>query len=207
MGSFGLIWQGQFGLNYLKNPVFSTSYYILGALLGIFLLGRDSFSNIISNKKHCGLILIQLVLFLVLPSVINMKFPIDTHVLPLVIEKKFFFPLFDIRVSVSKLAEIIFQQSLILVMIHFLRQKLPSRNDIVRVFTIIFFLMHTPLVILFELKTALIFILPSLLAGFLFSYSIVKFKYGVALSYGVHLGFYLVVGLLYRTDLINLLNS
>jgi len=202
MGAFGLIWQGHFGLSYLNNPFFSTTYYLLGTLIGLLIFGRDSYNVILSEKRHSLFIISLLSLFIILPSNIESSWPLAPHISSIVLEKKFFFPLFDIRVSISKLSEIIFQQSLILVLVNYIYRSLKSKKETVKYFSTIFFLMHFPLVIIFDFSTALIFIVPSLIAGIVFSSSIVFLKYGVGFSYLVHLGFYLGVGILYRTDLI-----
>lgn len=197
MGGYLLILKPM-GFNYIENFPITSSYFILCAAIG----GHTFKLKTLLKPPHKSKIqLIQLILislcFLAIPQIIESYFPLSQKMIEKVIQLEFYYPLFKIESSITKLADIIFQQTLILMMVLYLKDKLVENSKVIKKFTIIFFILHTPLIFIFS-STSLVFIIPSVLAGILFSYTILNYKYGVFYSFTIHMSFYIFVGVIYR---------
>ncbi|EQC50455.1 hypothetical protein [Bacteriovorax sp. DB6_IX] len=206
MGAYPLMWDKFFGFNYLETPMFTVIYYLSMAFLGCYLFFQEELISHLTKKSNSVIMGFFSVLFLLLPSVIESFIPLNSMTKKVVLEYKFFFPLFDIKASFSKLSELIFQQLLIYVCLFKYQKILADKWKTVGVFTALFFVLHFPLVFIFKGLFSLIFILPSLIAGFLFSFSVLHFRAGLATSYAIHLGFYILVGVIYRFLPVSLLS-
>jgi hypothetical protein len=107
------------------------------------------------------------------------------------------FPLFNIETFLAKLADVIFQQVMIFILIFGLAKQGHTHKKIITSFTITFLVLHLPLVFIFK-TYGFVFILPAIFAGAIFSFLILKFKQGPLFSIIVHQGFYLILGILMR---------
>lgn len=137
------------------------------------------------------------ILFFALIYYINQFFPISSEVQKRITDSGFYFPLFRPDTFLAKLGDVTFQQIVTYGVLKKLKETGLSKKETLGLFMIGFFLIHLPLV--FSLKWyAFFFIIPSIVAGGLFSYLILYRRFGFFKSYAIHLSFYLVVGLYLR---------
>ena len=108
-----------------------------------------------------------------------------------------FFPFFTISSTISKSADVLFQQIFILSLLLKLREfRLSDKNNLI-LFGTAFFVVHTPLIISMS-YSALLFIIPSVFAGFIFAYLILNLENGFFYSTAIHLLFYYFLGVILR---------
>lgn len=199
MGFYSLILREHLGFSYQANPALTSIYFVFLGLIGSLVLSGNRLNEyFLPRKKEIFLIFISFFIFILLPSFINLYFPLDDEMRKKIIEWKFMFPLFEFATSFSKLGDIIFQQSLILSLVLFLQEKYKDKTQAILVFSFIFFVLHIPLFIVFDFSVALIFIIPSLIAGWSFSYSILSFTKGFLISISMHQLFYILIGAIFR---------
>lgn len=137
------------------------------------------------------------ILILFLSAAVNVYMPLDAAKTQKILETKLTFPLFHIQTWLSKFFDILFQQVFILALIKELYNLHLSKKEIILIFTLAFTALHIPLI--FSLKLyGLLFIFPSAAAGFIFAYLILNKKAGLFYSFGVHLVFYFILGLILR---------
>jgi heme O synthase-like polyprenyltransferase len=197
MGLFPLVLDNYFGINYENSPFIAMCYYLSSVFVATKLI---DFKLVISHVKENRQLYIMSALFLAflfVPLAIEKILPVSPDMTAFLEKWKFRFPLFRLPISISKLSEIIFQQALVLVLVLHLGSKYNKRESI-KIFTWIFFVLHIPLFIVFQGAVALIFIIPSLLAGIMFSYAILSYRRGASISLLVHLFFYVGVGIIFR---------
>lgn len=197
MGLFPLVLDKYFGINYENSPFIAMCYYLGSVFLATKII---DFKLVIEHIRHNKQLYIMSGLFLgflFVPLGIERILPVGQDMTDFLVKWKFRFPLFRLPISISKLSEIIFQQALVLVLVLHLGSKYDKKESI-KIFTWIFFILHIPLFIVFQGAVALIFIIPSLLAGIMFSYAILSYKKGASISLLVHLFFYVGVGVIFR---------
>jgi hypothetical protein len=197
MGGYILILK-PLGINYIENIHITIPYFIASAYIGAYLFKLPKLlTKEHKNIKQVLRLVCLGVVFLIIPELIDKELPLSPEMIKAVIEKQFYYPLFKIESSATKLADIIFQQTLITGLVLYLKTCLEDNTRVIKTFTAVFFILHTPLIFIFSF-TGLIFIIPSLLAGVVFSYVILKLKYGIFYSFLTHTSFYIAVGLIYR---------
>lgn len=186
------------GISHKDNTLISSSYFIFIAAGGAYLYDLKSYFK---NTQHAPrlllLILINSLIFLSIPATLNNTFPMSQELARYLLKQEFYFPFFTLEISTVKALEIIFQQILIFSLIISLQQKVKSKAQTISLFTLAFFTIHLPLVFVFG-WLAFIFILPSMLAGLVFSYCILSYKYGLLYSVICHQLFYLLIGIAMR---------
>lgn len=193
MGLLSLVFKPM-GINYLENPHIVGSYYILSALIGLkFFFPVKSLHYFKDTKIQLALILLSLVVFIYLVIILKGLIPIGPEKRDSILQLKFYFPLFEVPITISKFADIFFQQALILSLVLFLKERTSSKRVTIGVFTAIFFVIHIPLFVIFG-WSALYFIFPSLFAGIIFSTLILRDSFGLLHSFLVHELFYVLLG-------------
>ena len=129
---------------------------------------------------------------------INYFFPLSEMVVQRIATAKFYFPLFRLETCAFKFADITFQQVMIYGALKKLKEQNLSNHDALLIFGAAFFVIHIPLI--YNLGWyAFYFIVPSLIAGGLFSYLILFKRYGLFKSFATHFLFYIVIGLYLRS--------
>ncbi len=186
------------GVDYLNHYYLTSIFFIISIAFGVkifnFKISFDAVKNL--NKQLLYIVVLSLI-FLVLGYIINLNLPLSDKLVEFIYSKHILFPLFKFETSLTKIIDIAFQQSMIIGLVLVLYGRLKSRARVIIIFTIVFFLLHMPLLIIFS-WSGLIFILPSLLAGFIFSYLILCFNYGIVYSFFVHQFFYIALGIILR---------
>lgn len=181
------------------NSFLLRSSYFLACAIAAGYIYRidDTFPHHANFSKQLPLILIQGVFFIGLCFLIELFFPITDIISAKIMESGFHFPLFRISPMITKFFDISFQQLMIFALLRRLKKIGSTDGQAMKYFSICFFAVHVPL--LFNMKLfALYFIIPSFFAGFIFSYLILKYRFGLVKSFAVHFLFYLLVSLMLR---------
>jgi hypothetical protein len=182
------------------HKFYITAFYFLSfAIFGAY------FYKINYPSSHCEPFSKQLIYFIsaaviliIICMTIDNMFSVNANTLQKIIYSKFYFPLFKWQTLITKICDVFFQQVLIFGFLNKLRESKLSNTTILLLFTACFFIIHIPLIFNFNILYALYFIIPSLLAGVVFSYFILNFRYGQSISFAVHLFYYLLIGLYLR---------
>ena len=189
------------GFTYAKSPEIIAPYFLFFSALGFYYYNlKNKLSHFASYSQQSLFIFATLILTAFLCYYIQALLPISADTLSVIPENKLELPQFSNKFMISKLAEIIFQQIYILALLHQLKAHSMSDLKTIRVFTVFFTLIHLPLVVILGWQ-AFYFIIPSFFAGFVFSYLLLKYRYGLVYSFAVHIGFYLALGTYLRITL------
>ena len=182
------------GFTYAKSPEIITPYFLFFSFVGFYYYDlKTKLSHFANYTKQGFFIAGVFILTMLICHFIKELLPLGPEVLQRIPENKLELPQFSNNFMISKFAEIIFQQTYILALLQTLKSH--SDNDLktVRVFTIFFTLIHVPLVVILGWQ-AFYFIIPSFFAGFIFSYLLLRYRYGLVFSFAVHIGFYIALG-------------
>lgn len=173
-------------------------YYLFCAIIGgYFYRVSESVPNQATFfSQYSGVVLFSAALIATC-LMIEAGFPVGSGVLNKISLSKFFFPLFRSEILLTKFFDILFQQVFIIGVLRELKQQQLSDRKTMYLFAFGFFLLHLPLTMSIGAQ-AIYFILPSLFAGVVFSYLILKLRYGLFASFAMHFFFYLLVGLWLR---------
>ncbi|AGH96080.1 hypothetical protein [Pseudobdellovibrio exovorus] len=181
------------GTNYL-----TTLYYILSAALVLCLYRVKSLlphhEDGLRQLVYMGLFT-AVVIFL--GHIANELRPISIEQANYIKSELFSFPLFKLNTWAVKWSDVAYQQVMLLVILYRLSSLEISKKEMVWLTSIGFALLHFPLLMLFGWK-GFYFIIPSIFAGFIFTYFILYMKRGLFYSYAVHISFYLILGMWIR---------
>lgn len=123
--------------------------------------------------------------------------PIDAIKVDYLLKMEFYYPLLRWQSTFSKSSELIFQQALIAAYLYKAKNLGINKKQNIRKFTLMFFILHLPLFMVFGLS-ALIFIIPSMVAGYFFAWLILNREKGLLYSLILHQGYYLLGSVIYR---------
>lgn len=186
------------GIDYLNYFYLTSLYFIIATFLANYLFDfKESICKVSNLKSQFKWITIQTLLFFILGVIIAHFIPSSTGLESFIEKNRIMFPLFRLETSFTKIVDIAFQQFMIVGLVLVLKDRLKTKAEVIGVFTFVFFLLHVPLLIVFS-WSGLLFILPSFLAGIIFSFLILSYKNGITLSIFVHEYFYLVLGIILR---------
>ena len=189
------------GIDYNKNYHLFSGLFLFFSLLGAILFKSTSKILVIIRERKFQLQLVTSTLIIyLLTFIVEELYPLSNLDFKSIYKMGILFPLFNIETFVSKLCDIFFQQTMICILILNFKENDLSKKTIIKFFTFIFFILHLPLFFIFKFY-ALLFILPSTVAGTIFSYLILSKKSGVFYSICIHQVFYLVLGILIRLNL------
>jgi hypothetical protein len=186
-------------LDYLHHPLLSTACLLFFSLLApiIFLRQWAPIRLIETRERQWLFAVVECVGFLWLCAVIESAVPLNIEHKKLILESGITFPLFTTAPVIGKFFEIIFQQVLIVVFIARLRLWGLNSRQIIKWFALVFFAIHVPLLFQFR-QMAGYYLWPSLFGGPLMAYLITQYRPGWVASLGLHLMFYICVGLIVR---------
>lgn len=186
------------GFNYRDSFLAASIYFFMAGSIGLyFFLPRNSLEFFKDSKTQFALILLSLPIFILLGVSIKSFTVLSKDLAGWLEYLQLYFPFFEIGTTLSKFIDIYFQQAMILSLVLFLKEKSSSKIVCISIFTIVFFVLHFPLIINFGWM-GFAFIIPSLFAGGIFSYLILTSSFGLFYSFLVHEFFYLALGLLLR---------
>lgn len=181
-------WIERFRINYFSSP-FTVSSYFLACSLGAYFLFRDYFREIKNIDKNAFFILIGLIFY----SIVILAF-FSRQKKP----KELFFRFgknqylrLDYRYYISKFFEVIFQQVMIIILVSILQNESFLIRSLSYIF--LFGLIHLFLIRRDGLLFSLIFTIFGIISAFIFPYLILNVKNGIAISFALHYGFYLVL--------------
>jgi hypothetical protein len=179
------------------NPL-SGLFYIFCLLSCIYVVQIQSlFEHHDRLIKQLSAIFLFSVLIILLGYFYNYLRPVSFEQAQLIKSKTFEFPLFYLKAWSVKWSDVAYQQVMIFAVLYKLNSLRITKKQIVWVASTGFALLHFPLFMVFGFK-AIYFVIPSIFAGFIFTYLILHYKRGVFYSFAVHLSFYLVLGILIR---------
>lgn len=182
-------------IDYFNNWYYFSLLFILSPLLSTGILSQiDKVRKTFLEDRKIVYVIALFVVFIALGLSINYYFPVSEAKINYFTEIKFLYPYLFFQTSFTKGLDVLFQQIMILNLILILKEKINSDFKIIVTFGVIFFLIHLPLVIAMS-YTAFLFIIPSSIAGFIFSSLILKHRYGFVYSVATHLFFYLIIAI------------
>lgn len=187
------------GFDYDSGYLVCTLYFLFFAGLGIYHYRvRESLSHHVPFRHQFLLSGTLTAAALAISFLVARSFPIDAQKIAAIKSSHVLFPLFNYGTWLTKLADITFQQVFIFALLKELgRETTLTKDKIVLVAGTAFALLHLPLLFMLGLY-GLYFIVPSVFAGFLFTYFIMNFRRGIFYSYSLHLVFYLLLGIALR---------
>jgi len=186
------------GFTYNENAVVLCAFYLISSIVGIKIFSFiDYYRKIHRPQKQACLIFCLCIVFAVVPIIYFKNYPPVSIFLEDIIKSKILFPLFQFDTQLTKLFDILFQQALIFCLVNYLKNKYTALKSVV-IFSVIFFVLHLPLFIVFQVN-ALVFILPAFVAGGIFAYLIISYRYGLIYSIILHMSYYICFGVLLRS--------
>ncbi len=204
MGVFSLI-MPILGVNHFNNSMISGLYFLLSSALGCYLFLKQSFEKSLKDPYFQFVCIFSLIIIYLCTTTYFDYLRPEYQTNEEIFNTKLFFALFKPSSSFSKVTDIIFQQLMIFSILQYLNFRIKNKKEVQLIFTTVFFIIHIPLFALFGFA-GIVFVLPSLFAGYCFVYLIQNFKYGFIYSFSLHLSFYLFMGIILReTNLINFL--
>jgi hypothetical protein len=183
----------------LKLYYFTCAYYVVAAGVVLYYYKVKSvMSHHDSFQTQSLLIVILYICSLIGGVMLNQYFPISGERQQQIISTGLLFPLWKIETWSIKLSEIIFQQAFIFSILQYIDRIFEySKQKKMTAFALSFTILHFPLLYLFSWR-GLYFIVPSFFAGFIFSYLILSYRWGLFYSFLVHIGFYFLLGSVLR---------
>ena len=186
------------GADQLNNfSVTSISFLVFSAFGAWYYRIDQRLPHQASLKIQGVSIFLLTVLLVIIGLYIVKKFPLSEITQKEIMLSKFYFPLFRIETFITKTCDILFQQVFIYGILKKLKQFQFSNKVTIELFSICFFIIHLPLILSLKMY-AFYFIVPSLFAGFIFSYFILNYRFGLVLAFAVHFCFYLSIGIYLR---------
>jgi len=183
------------GINYLNGYYYTSALFFLGGVFGLILF-RFKFNKEIFLHSSFYVFLVT-VIYSFLALGYDYLYPASSELLSFTFKNNILFPLFNYQTIISKACDIFFQQTLIYILTMLLFSKIQDKLLTVKLFGLCFFILHLPLVFVFGV-TGLLFIVPSIVAGLVFSFCLLQFKMGILYSYSIHFSFYLILGIILR---------
>lgn len=182
------------GFSYDENYIIYSIHFISMTVLGIIVFNAENdLKRRLQGSQYIKLYFFPLLIFLFLTLYIQYIYPLSKEQAIFLKELGLGFPNFTLTTFITKTSDIIYQQTMILILVlAFERQNIPKKK-IVKKFSIIFFVLHLPLLLVFGWH-GLMFIIPCLVAGGIFSYLILYYKQGHFYSIMVHQLFYILLG-------------
>lgn len=186
------------GINHLERSDITFAYFLSIGFLGCLIFGgRRLLQYCQETKRQFKWIFLSFGGFLGMMIIVRNLIPIDPEIEMKLLEMKLHFPLLKLNLGFTKIADIFFQQALIISLVLYLKENFKQKREVVGIFTFMFFLLHLPLVFVFY-WTSLAFIIPSLFAGILFSTFILSGRQGLLNSFLLHEFFYIIFAIVVR---------
>ncbi len=189
------------GYDYNNNYILFSIYYLFSGVLGVKIF--DSYELILKKNQgtnHLYFFIVPTFIFFISTVLIGHYYPMTDTQISKFVDMGIMFPLFNIPTFIAKLGDIIFQQLMILSLVLGLENSGMNKKKIVILFTGVFLILHLPLLGIFK-TFGLLFVIPSVIAGGVFSYLILNYKNGHFYSVLVHQSFYLILGIILRVIL------
>jgi hypothetical protein len=143
------------------------------------------------------MLFVQMAAWIMLGILIDHAWPLSPEQAMRILAKQFYFPLLWPQTLVTKICDVLCQQSLLYFLVQRgVKTKLKNAH-IVGLVALVFFIIHLPLLIYAPNLARLVFI-PNFFAGAAFAYLLLRPKWGLNFSFALHFGFYMVVGLWIR---------
>ena len=182
------------GIDQFHNNSITASYFIAFTLasIWIFKIYRPLTLHQVWSKQLAASLLTAMIYFTLCYLVSN-GIPLRPEVEERILVSRFYFPLFTFGTAATKFVDVLFQQVTIYGLLRRLQLSGLQRNPTIFVFSTAFLLLHLPLFHSLGF-TAVYLVLPSALAGWIFSSLILNYELGPSLALGVHLIFYVTIG-------------
>jgi hypothetical protein len=192
--------------NYILKPylgldgsnAFTSLFFLVCSILALYIYKVKSLFSHHETLKMQSLFVVLCTFFVVaLGHVYNHFYPVDLAKVDYIKKELFSFPLFYTNTWVAKWSDVAYQQVMLVCVLTALNSVSITQKQRVLFSSTGFALLHFPLLILFGWR-GLYFIVPSIFAGFVFTYLISYWRYGIFYSFAIHLSFYLGLGVLIR---------
>lgn len=190
------------GFTFTSGVGYVISYFLFFAGFGFFLFrSMGEMAPLKNYPLQLPVTFLSGIVFCGISLALRPYLPISPENYLYIEKMGFLYPLLTNTTVIGKYSDIIFQQTLIVSLVLFLKKNCRRPREVVEIFTFVFFILHVPLFLEFGLM-ALIFIVPSLFAGAIFSFLITFYSWGVLGSMLVHQYYYIamviILRLLYR---------
>lgn len=190
--------------HFLNADQFNNSWILcihfafFAVISAIFFRVHESLPHLTQMRWQILSILVLAVAFVGLTSLYDTSFILNDKARESIMRSRLFYPLFSVQTTTPKVFDIIFQQITIFGFIKYLLSRNFEKKHVLLTLWLAFACIHTPLMLLGGIYWVTL-VVPSLFAGLLFSYTILKFKYGLASSFALHFLFYFSTGIALRT--------
>ncbi len=180
-------WIEKFKINYFSSPIIISSYF-LACSLAVYFSFIDYFREMNINKNavfiFIGVIFYSIIILTVFskqkkPEELFSRF-----------EKNQYLRL-NYRYYITKFFEVIFQQVMVMLLVSILQNERFIIRSLIYIF--LFGLIHLFLIRRDGLLFSLIFTIFGIISAFIFPYIILNVKNGIAISFALHYGFYLIL--------------
>ena len=181
------------GINYISRPLVTAlfflvaTFFVLGVYKDVFRKGIDELKSIPSLVLSLSLG-VSILVYLVFPMLLRRP---DSLIVQ---NPAMFFLHFDLRYLFAKVFDIMFQQTLIFMLVRLLLGRGLSRGLTCLLCVILFGLAHTYLLCHKGYVLGMYFVAFSMVAGWIFPLLISKYRNGVAYTFSIHWMFYIVTG-------------
>jgi len=178
-------------INYIQNYIITSGYFLLASCIIVFIF-QDYFIPIVRDFSllpftvlgavfllHIGIYYFFSKYFNVPKNIIK-RYP-EVQLLTM-----------DYRYIVSRSFNILFQQTLIVLLAWILVVGGLDTNGIVLMFVILFIFAHVPLIDIIGMRVGSYFILACILAAWVFPLLVVRVNYGFVYSFALHQLFYII---------------
>ena len=185
-----LIWYGAFAgyyalfkkkdILYKNSPGTIAGWYVVATLIGVVVY-FDPLKMVLAGTS-IKMLLIGIAIVLVAGFIWRM----------LLVRRSYVDKETSKNIFASKTAEIIFQQVMIWALAGMLLES-SMGGDFVGLFTVIFFIIHIPLLFVLSMKKGTAFVVASIVGGLVFGFCIVYIPGGWLFALALHIAFYAVI--------------
>lgn len=184
--------------SYLSNITWATGYFLLMTLLGQFIMRKSGEMYAIKQRNlQLPFTFLSGLVFCLASIGVKSSLPVNPQTNEYFLNLGFYYCMLQWDTILAKIADIFWQQTMIIGLVLFLKKNCRRPREVVEAFTVVFFVIHIPLLWYFGLM-GLIFIIPSFFAGAIFSYLITFYSWGVLGSMLVHQYFYIATAVILR---------
>jgi hypothetical protein len=185
------------GISYDQNFLIFSCFFLAGGLLNVKVFYKVNELKRLLKISFITKLLAITVFFGVLTVFIGDYYKLKPSLIDFISKHGVMFPVFSWGSFISKTCDIFYQQLMLwTILSRFIEANVNMGKTILWV-TALFALLHLPLLYFFK-WFGLVFVVPSLIAGGIFSFFILRGRAGILISVIVHQLFYLISGILMR---------
>ena len=184
--------------SYLSNITWSTGYFFLMTIIGQYIMRKSGEMYAIKQRNlQLPFTFLSGIVFCLASIGVKASLPISQGTEDYFLNLGFYYGLLQWDTIPAKIADIFWQQTMIIGLVLFLKKNCRRPREVVEAFTLVFFLIHLPIFWYYG-QMGLIVIIPSLFAGAIFAFLITFYSWGVLASMLVHQYYYIATVIMLR---------